>query len=167
MRIRNPAHLYKTWIFLKGLLCTKKLVSGSKLNEMSCYTEAEFLEVLGQKPEFFSLLFTSTNGPSPSLNKSGLELELVCNVNIVYGNLKSENSRDYAQIPQRNCTFINSASVAGSTLWIRSRFSVNKLLLFVEKGSIQISITISLSTFFFISLASRPDYVEKAGTGRS
>jgi hypothetical protein len=28
-----------------------------------------------------------------------------------YGNLKSENSQDYAQKPQRNCTFMNSASV--------------------------------------------------------
>ncbi len=32
--------------------------------------------------------------PSP-LSKSGLKL--VCDVNIVYGNLKSENSQDYAQ----------------------------------------------------------------------
>ncbi len=45
----------------------------------------------------------------PSLSKSGLKL--VCNVNIVYENLKSENSQDYAQKPQRNCTFMNSASV--------------------------------------------------------
>jgi hypothetical protein len=53
---------------------------------------------LGQKSsEFSSLLFivTSSNGfypppPIPPLNKSGLKL--VCNLNIVYGNLKSENS---------------------------------------------------------------------------
>ncbi len=38
-------------------------------------------------------------------------LKLVCNVNIVYGNLKSENSQDYAQKPQRICTFMNSVSV--------------------------------------------------------
>ncbi len=31
-------------------------------------------------------------------------------VNIVYGNLKSENSQDYAQKSQRTCTFMNSAS---------------------------------------------------------
>ncbi len=43
------------------------------------------------------------------LSKSGLKL--VCNVNIVYGNLKSENFQDYAQKPQRNCMFMNSASV--------------------------------------------------------
>ncbi len=45
--------------------------------------------------------------PSP-LSKSGLKL--LCNVNTVYGNLKSKNSQDYAQKPQRNCTFMNSAS---------------------------------------------------------
>jgi hypothetical protein len=43
-----------------------------------------------------------------SFGKSGLKL--VCNVNIVYGNLKYENTQDYAQKPQRNCTFMNSAS---------------------------------------------------------
>ncbi len=29
---------------------------------------------------------------------------------VVYSYLKSENSQDYAQKPQRNCTFMNSAS---------------------------------------------------------
>ncbi len=42
------------------------------------------------------------------MSKSGLKL--VCNVNIVNGNLKSKNSQDYAQKPQQNCTFMNSAS---------------------------------------------------------
>jgi hypothetical protein len=37
-------------------------------------------------------------------------LKLVCNVNIVYRKLKSESSQDYAQTPQRNCTFMNLAS---------------------------------------------------------
>ncbi len=37
-------------------------------------------------------------------------LKLVCDVNIVYGNLKSENSQDYAQKPQRNCTFMDPYS---------------------------------------------------------
>ncbi len=35
---------------------------------------------------------------------------LVCNVNILYWNLKSQNSQDYAQKPQRNCMFMNLAS---------------------------------------------------------
>ncbi len=37
-------------------------------------------------------------------------LKLTCNVNIIYGNLKSENSQDYAQKPHQNCTFMNSTS---------------------------------------------------------
>jgi hypothetical protein len=48
--------------------------------------------------------------PPTPWSKSGLKL--VCNVNIVYGNLKPENSHDYAQKSQRNCrscTFMNSA----------------------------------------------------------
>ncbi len=75
--------------------------------------EAEFLDV--KSYEFSSVLFkvTSTNGfyspPPPPPNKSGLKY-LVCNVTIVYGNLKSEISQYYAQKPQWNCTFINSAS---------------------------------------------------------
>jgi hypothetical protein len=35
----------------------------------------------------------------------------------VYGNLKSEISQDYIQKPQRNCTFMNSASVYASQRW--------------------------------------------------
>jgi hypothetical protein len=37
--------------------------------------------------------------------------KLVCNVNVEYGNLKSENSQDFVQKPPGNCTFMNSASV--------------------------------------------------------
>ncbi len=53
---------------------------------------------------------TSTSGfyPLPPLNQCGLKM--VCNVNIVYGILKSESSQEYAQKPQRNCMFMNSAS---------------------------------------------------------
>ncbi len=40
--------------------------------------------------------------------KSGLKL--VCIVNIICGNVKSDNSQDYAQKPQQNCTFMNSTS---------------------------------------------------------
>ncbi len=36
---------------------------------------------------------------------------MVFNVNIVYGNFKSENFQDYAQKPQRIFTFMNSASL--------------------------------------------------------
>jgi hypothetical protein len=34
-------------------------------------------------------------------------LKLVYIVNILYGKLKSENSLDYAQKPELNCTFMN------------------------------------------------------------
>ncbi len=70
------------------------------------YSEAEFLDVIGTKVlrafllAFNSHLYLTDSTPSPPLRKSGLKL--VCNVNIVYGNLESENSPDYAQKPQRN-----------------------------------------------------------------
>jgi hypothetical protein len=57
-------------------------------------------------------LLTNFTPPSPS--KSGLKK--VCIVNNVYGNLKSENSQDYARKPQGNWTFMNSASVATKVL---------------------------------------------------
>jgi hypothetical protein len=56
--------------------------------------EAELLDELGQKFSSFAFTVTSTKR-FYSLSKSGFKL--VCNVNIVYGNLKSENSQDYAQ----------------------------------------------------------------------
>jgi hypothetical protein len=60
---------------------------------------------------------------TPSPDQKGFKT--VCNVNIVYGNLKSENFQDYAQKPQRNCTFINSASVLANKLFVLSmNFSV-------------------------------------------
>ncbi len=64
--------------------------------------EAKFLDVIGTK------VFCPP--PPPPQSKSGSKI--VCNVNIVYGNLKSENS----QIMPRNlneivnCKFMNSAS---------------------------------------------------------
>ncbi len=56
----------------------------------------------------YSPLLTDITPPPPPMRKSGLKL--VCNVIIVYGNPKSENSQDYAQKPQRKCTFTNSPS---------------------------------------------------------
>jgi hypothetical protein len=60
---------------------------------------------LSTHPWIFWSSFTVTSTKGIQLPKSGLKP--VCNV---YGNLKSENSQDYAQKPQRNCTFMNSAS---------------------------------------------------------
>ncbi len=67
--------------------------------------------VIGTKAsEFSSLLFTTfpNRFTSPTQAKS---LKLVCNVTvyILYGNRKSENSRDYVQTSM-NCMFMNSAS---------------------------------------------------------
>jgi hypothetical protein len=53
-----------------------------------------------------SPLQTDFTPPPPS--KCGWKL--ILNVNIEYGNLKSENSKDYAHKPQWNCTFMNSPS---------------------------------------------------------
>ncbi len=53
----------------------------------------------------------------PPLSKSGLKLN--CNENIVYGNLKSEKSQDFAQKLQRNCTFM-TLWMRSSRLWMRS-----------------------------------------------
>jgi hypothetical protein len=46
-----------------------------------------------------------------NLKKSSSQVVKVMNTSTVYVNLKSENSQDYAQKPQQNCTFLNSASV--------------------------------------------------------
>ncbi len=48
--------------------------------------------------------------PLPRLPWEKRGLKLVCIVNIVYGNLKFDHFQDYAQEPQRNWPFMNSAS---------------------------------------------------------
>ncbi len=75
--------------------------------------EAEFWDVIGTR--VFLLAFHGhlyqqillSLPPPPSQQKW---FETGYNVNIVYVNLKAVNSQDYAQKPQRNCTFMNSAS---------------------------------------------------------
>ncbi len=94
------------------------------LNFSFCYTlhtvtlcpGAEFVDVIGTKVlRVFLLAIQSplltdfTPSLPPLMSKSGLKL--VCNKIIVNRNLKSENSQVYAQKPQQNCTFTNSASV--------------------------------------------------------
>jgi hypothetical protein len=64
-------------------------------------TEAEFLDVIGTK--VFLLAIHSHLYKWILLSP----LKLVCYVNIVYGNLKSEKSQDYAH---KHCTFMNSAT---------------------------------------------------------
>jgi hypothetical protein len=63
------------------------------IGETTVFTlEAEFLDVIGTKVT--STLIGLTPPPPPS--KSGLKL--VCNVNVVYRNLKSENSQETSTI---------------------------------------------------------------------
>jgi hypothetical protein len=70
--------------------------------------------------------------PPPS--KKGLEM--VCNVNIAYGNLKSENSDDYAQKPQRSCTFMNSASVHAPSYTSHGKRNKNQTVQYILERSI-------------------------------
>ncbi len=63
--------------------------------------------------------------PPPPHPPSKSGLKLVCNVNIVLGNLKSDNSQDYAQKPQQNCTFMNSASGVDRTLGLSQEQSTS------------------------------------------
>ncbi len=89
---------------------------------------------LGQKsfPFCYSQWALLTDLPPPPLEQSGLKL--VWNVNIVYGNLKSENSQNYAQKPQRNCTFMNSVSVLSLILCGRDeRIDSAKNVTFLSK----------------------------------
>ncbi len=44
------------------------------------------------------------------LGQKWVDTGLYCKYCTVYGNIKSENSQDYAQKPQRNFTFMNSTS---------------------------------------------------------
>jgi hypothetical protein len=64
--------------------------------------------------------------PPPPPSKSGGS-----NVNIVNGNLKSENSQDNAQKPQRNCTFMNLAS--GHFIFLFGKDSCGKKLYLLPK----------------------------------
>ncbi len=94
--------------------CTNKSINGPRMLDFGKYSpEAEFLDVNGTEVYRVFLLTihsysTPAFTPPPLLSKSGLKL--VCNVNIVYGSHKSENSQYYTQKPQQNCTFMNSTS---------------------------------------------------------
>jgi hypothetical protein len=68
-------------------------LQSSHLYTPTYYTEAKFLGVIGTKNFRQSPLPADFTRP-PLLEQN--DLKLVCNVNNVYGNLKSENSQDYA-----------------------------------------------------------------------
>jgi hypothetical protein len=74
---------------------------GKRLNIFNKNTEFEFLDLIGTKVLGVFLLaihshfFQRIVLPPPPLSER--VLKLVCNVSIVYGNLKSENSQDNVQ----------------------------------------------------------------------
>jgi hypothetical protein len=76
--------------------------------------EAKFVDVMETKVLRFFLFVIHSHLYKRILLPPTCEkvvLKLVCNVNIVYGNLKSENNQDFAQKPQRNCKLMNPAPV--------------------------------------------------------
>jgi hypothetical protein len=92
----------------------RNMRTGMCICAMSSFPEAEFLDVIGTKvltksfPSCYSQSSKQTDftpqspPPPPPLSKSGLKL--VCYVNILYGNLKSENSKDFAlEAPRKLC----------------------------------------------------------------
>ncbi len=114
---------------------------------------AEFLVVNGAKVLRVFLLAVHRHlhwrilpPPPPPLSNSGLKL--ISNVNNVYGDLKAEISQDYAQKPQPNCTFMNSASgqVLYSILWYCSWWR-SKIRQQEKRGSLT---TYSLSGILYI-----------------
>jgi hypothetical protein len=100
--------------------CRKKVIKESKAEkQMDLYLRLDTWRmeeargrILGRNsdksiksfPPCSSLLLLLTDPPPEQKS-----FETGCNVNII--NLKSENSQDYAQKPQGNCSFMNSSSV--------------------------------------------------------
>ncbi len=84
------------YFYAYSLKCLDSFPSGHRTHP---YTEAKFLDVIGTKVLRVFLLAINSHLSPLLLSKSNLKL--VCNVNIVYGNLKSEISQDYAQKPQQ------------------------------------------------------------------
>ncbi len=76
--------------------------------------------------------------PSP-LEQKWVKIGLQCEPCTVYGNLKSENSQDYAQKPRRNCTFMNKPSVQYVT--------VNRYGIYTVKKAVELLGVPSRNTF--------------------
>ncbi len=71
------------------------------------FNSRNLLCISSNSRNFFHISSNSHN----LLNISTVQITLPYGLRNPYSNLKSENSQDYAQKPQRNCTFMNSASV--------------------------------------------------------
>jgi hypothetical protein len=85
---------YKKHLSTRGRILRQNPDKNLK-NFPTCYSQSPLLRILPPSP----LAHFRRNG-----------LKVVCHVYIVYESIKSKNSQDYGQKPQRNCTFMNSAS---------------------------------------------------------
>ena len=117
LRLRYKTHRYFWYFTYKYSTCMlsnvmegrgrMKIIWSHDTRPIPTYTcaEAEFLNVIGTKVWRVFLLAIHSHLCSRILPSPQSGLKLVCNVNIVDGYLnKSENSQDYTQKPQRNCT---------------------------------------------------------------
>jgi hypothetical protein len=91
-----PASFFFTLKTIEGEGGKRWFNSGAMVPARNICTEAEFLDVIGIKVMIvypLAIQSHSTNRfySASTLSKSGLKR--VCSVNIVYGNLKSQNSR--------------------------------------------------------------------------
>jgi hypothetical protein len=73
------------------------------------FPEAEFLDEIQTK--VFRVFLVAIHSHLSSFVLSSLFLQTHLTTHNFHGSVQSENSQDYAQKPQRNCTFMNSASV--------------------------------------------------------
>ena len=111
--------LYSTFYFRKcarDTLNDRMVVQKTQVNTTMhlIATEAEFLDVIGTKVLSVFVLdnhshFITVYTPPPPTPPEQKWFETCLSFKHGIRNLKSENSQDYAQKPQRNCTFMNSA----------------------------------------------------------
>ncbi len=97
-----------SWLSLLSIFKIAKTQPVMRLNSWTWFGQNSF-------PFCYSQSALLTDLPPHPLEQKWFETG--CNVNIVYGNLKSENSQNYAQKPRRNCTFMNSASALSLILF--------------------------------------------------
>ncbi len=104
----RPTRFISVWFYVKSstAMAWYRVYKRDIIPRYSDRYQQKCGRILGRNRDKSLKSFPPCYSQSPLLTG----FETVCNVNIVYVNLKSENSQDYAQKPQRNCTFMNSAS---------------------------------------------------------
>ncbi len=121
-------HVRKAWVkryvvrALPSLWCVLSLLCGLRPNSWTKYRQksSEFSSLLLTVPStalpwdfyFFKLMQPLTEERGKTYRKP---YPFPYGLRNPYTNIKSENSQDYAQKPQLNCTFVNS--VSGCVLW--------------------------------------------------